>query len=82
MTPFFRYLEKRDPAQRQSRFYALHLTPTLFGEWALVREWGRIGSPGTVRERWFETREQAQAALARLEAKKRKRGYTPIDGHG
>jgi predicted DNA-binding WGR domain protein len=34
-------------------FYAMHLTQTLFGEWALVAEWGRIGSPGTVRERFF-----------------------------
>ncbi len=56
------------------------MTPTLFGEWSLVREWGRIGRPGTVRKLWFDTLEQAQAALVSLEARKRKRGYTLIDG--
>ena len=24
-------------------FYAMHLAPTLFGEWDFVSEWGRIG---------------------------------------
>ena len=37
------YLEKVEPKQRMLRFYALHVAPTLFGDWALVREWGRIG---------------------------------------
>ena len=81
MPTLSRYLEKRRPEQRQARFYALRIAPTLFGSWSLVREWGRIGSPGTVREVWFDTLEEAQAALASLEAQKRKRGYTPIDGN-
>ena len=29
-----------------ARFYAMCLQPTLFGDWALLREWGRIGSTG------------------------------------
>ncbi len=29
-----------------ARFYVLAIEPTLFGETALVREWGRIGSWG------------------------------------
>ncbi|MEM1364057.1 MAG: WGR domain-containing protein, partial [Pseudomonadota bacterium] len=31
------------------RFYALSVQRTLFGEWALVREWGRIGVGGRLR---------------------------------
>ena len=45
------YLERREPARNIQRFYAIIITPTLFGAWAMVREWGRIGQPGTVRER-------------------------------
>jgi predicted DNA-binding WGR domain protein len=41
-------LEKRVPEQNQHRFYLLRLAPTLFGEWSLIREWGRIGQQGTV----------------------------------
>ena len=47
--PFSLHLVRRDPAQRMARFYAMHLAPTLFGGWDLVREWDRIGSPGTLR---------------------------------
>jgi hypothetical protein len=31
-----------------ARFYALAIEPTLFGDMALVREWGRIGSLAAV----------------------------------
>ena len=49
------YLEKRIPTLNQQRFYSIHVIPTLFGLWAVVRAWGRIGQPGKVRELWFET---------------------------
>lgn len=44
------YLEKVDPSRRMMRFYAIWIAPTLFGEWAMIREWGRIGSPGQLRQ--------------------------------
>jgi predicted DNA-binding WGR domain protein len=65
---------RRDPAQRM-RFYTLHLAPTLFGSWDLVREWGRIGSPGTLRITPFKTLEESERALRNIEKQKRKRGY-------
>ncbi len=40
------YLTKTDPARNMARFYSLDIQPTPFGEWALVREWGRIGGAG------------------------------------
>jgi predicted DNA-binding WGR domain protein len=43
------FLTRIDPARNINRFYIVDVTPTLFGDWALVREWGRRGSPGTVR---------------------------------
>lgn len=36
-------LRRIDRARNMARFYALGVEPTLFGEFALVREWGRIG---------------------------------------
>jgi predicted DNA-binding WGR domain protein len=59
------------------RFYRLLLAPTLFGEWSLIREWGRIGQPGTVRTEPFATEEEAQEALARKASEKQRRGYHP-----
>jgi predicted DNA-binding WGR domain protein len=57
------------------RFYAMHLAPTLFGEWAVVTEWGRIGSPGTVRHRVFATEALARTALLQRAHAKLGRGY-------
>lgn len=54
-------LERREPARNRQRFYAILVTRTLFDGWAVVREWGRIGNPGTVRETGFETGEAALA---------------------
>ncbi len=69
------WLERRDPATGMARFYAISVAPTLFGPWALVREWGRIGQPGTVREEWFETAVLAESAGLRLIRRKERRGY-------
>ena len=68
------YLERREPARNIQRFYAITVTRTLFDGWALVREWGRIGQPGTVRETWFET-ESAAVAGAKVRQRKERRGY-------
>ena len=68
-------LVRRDQTQRMARFYTMHSAPTLFGGWDLVREWGRIGSHGTLRIDPFETLEESERALQRIEKQKRKRGY-------
>lgn len=70
-------LTRTDPARNMHRFYALQLTATLFGEWALVAEWGRIGSAGRVQEGVFPALELAEAALAQRQRTKLRRGYRP-----
>ena len=74
------YLERRDPAHNRQRFYAITVTRTLFDGWALVREWGRIGQAGTVREAWFETEGAARAAGEQWRGRKEKRGYRAVVG--
>ncbi|MGB5865318.1 MAG: WGR domain-containing protein [Sulfitobacter sp.] len=69
------YLEKRQPTNNVARFYRMSVMPNLFGEWTLLREWGRIGQGGQVRMDWFSDEGQAVAALITLEAAKRLRGY-------
>jgi predicted DNA-binding WGR domain protein len=61
MTPI--HLERREPARNRRRFYAITVIRTLFDGWTVIREWGRIGHLGTVRETWFETEGEAWAAL-------------------
>lgn len=69
-------LEKINPAEQQKRFYVMNVARTLFGEWCLVREWGRIGTAGGQRMiDYTETKDEAVAALNKLSAKKCRRGY-------
>ena len=68
-------LVRRDPARGMARFYALRVVPDLLGGWTLVREWGRVGSPGRVRVDAFATEDAAVAELERLARRKRGRGY-------
>lgn len=72
------YLEKRDPARKQHRYYSIVVAQTLFGHWAVVREWGRIGQDGTVRETWYDMEADAQQAGAKLAKQKQRRGYRAI----
>lgn len=68
-------LRKVDPVRNMARFYMLTVQPSLFGEWCLVREWGRIGSPGRVISDPFPSPAEAQAALDKIQRAKMQRGY-------
>jgi predicted DNA-binding WGR domain protein len=76
MTPI--HLERREPARNRQRFNAITVTRTLFDGWALVREWGRIGQPGTVREMGFDTEAATIEAGAAVRRRKEKRGYRAV----
>lgn len=64
-----------DPAKQVSRFYVLAVQPDLFGLWCVVREWGRIGSPGRMVVQPFATQAEAEAAATRLRRQKERKGY-------
>jgi predicted DNA-binding WGR domain protein len=66
-------LERREPDHNRLRFYTITVTRTLFDGWALVREWGRIGQPGTVWATWFDT--EAVAIEAGVKIRRRKERY-------
>lgn len=69
------YLTRIDPARNMERFYKLDVQPTLFGEWSLITEWGRIGSPGRVQEHPCPTEIVAFELLAKKLISKKHRGY-------
>ncbi|MFC0372862.1 WGR domain-containing protein [Methylobacterium isbiliense] len=68
-------LERRDPALNMARFYVLSIEPTLFGDAALVRAWGRVGCRGRVRLDLYEDRVKATEALEDWLRRKSRRGY-------
>jgi predicted DNA-binding WGR domain protein len=69
-------LHRVGPDHKIHRFYHIRVEQTLFGGWALIREWGRIeNGSGQTLSVWFETMESAKTAMRKLEAAKRRRGY-------
>jgi predicted DNA-binding WGR domain protein len=68
-------LTHTDPGRNLHRFYVVQLAPTLFGEWTLLREWGRMGSPGTVRLTSFEHQAAAEQAAQHTIKRRLSHGY-------
>ena len=63
-----------DPAEHRFRFYELRLQATLWGGVALVRAWGRLGTPGRWCASEYPDRAAAQAG--------RRAGGAPAPGAG
>jgi predicted DNA-binding WGR domain protein len=71
-------LRRIDPAKNMARFYALEVDRDLFGHHVLVRRWGRIGTAGKIRLDEHKGEGEAIAALQKLQAAKRRKGYQAI----
>ena len=70
-------LYRIDASKHMHRFYRLDVQPDLFGQWCLMREWGRIGTTGRERSIPFPTPTAAHAALDKQRRVKERRGYRP-----
>ena len=56
-------LIREDPENGMRRFYTLLICRDLFDSWNVVREWGRISQPGTVRIDSFDSELLATKAV-------------------
>jgi predicted DNA-binding WGR domain protein len=68
-------LTRIDAPSNARRFYRMEIVPGLFGDWSLIREWGRIGQSGQVRVDWFDTEAEARDVRFALQMQKAMRGY-------
>ena len=68
-------LERSDASRDMARFYVLAIEPTLFGDAALAREWGRIGALGRRRLDLHADMDSAVEALEVWLDRKKRRGY-------
>ena len=75
-------LTRTEDDHNMRRFYALDIAPKLFGEWALITEWGRIGSSGRVQTSTFADELSASAAQTKRIAVKQRRGYQSKGAEG
>ena len=68
-------LIRRDAMRNMHRYYRLDVQPDLFGEWCVIREWGRVGQAGQTRTVPYPTPREAETALERQCRIKERRGY-------
>jgi predicted DNA-binding WGR domain protein len=76
------YGQRIDDSKNMARYYAMSIQPTLFGEVAVVRHWGRIGRAGGEKIEVFETEEEATAHFLEIARRKRAKGYRPFGSCG
>ena len=69
------HLTRIEPDASLHRFYCIEIVPGLFGDWGLMRNWGRVGSSGQLRTDWFGTEAEAKDARFDLHMAKAMRGY-------
>lgn len=68
-------LDRRNSAANMARFYVLSIEESLFGDTALIREWGRIGTTGRRKIELYEKQGAAVEALETWLRRKQRRGY-------
>ena len=68
-------LRREDSGQNMRRFYRISVARSLWGEWGVVRQWGRAGTQGQLRTDWHSELEEATVQRRRIEVAKRRRGY-------
>jgi predicted DNA-binding WGR domain protein len=69
------FLTRTDPTRNIDRFYIVQVMPSLFGDWTVMREWGRRGSPGTMRLSSYEWRNDAETAEQSTIKRRLQHGY-------
>lgn len=76
--PYRLYCQRIDRSRNMARYYALSIQPTLFGEIAVVRCWGRIGKQGGEKSEIFATEHEAAMHFLDIARLKRRKGYQPV----
>ncbi|MBW8787591.1 MULTISPECIES: WGR domain-containing protein [Rhizobium] len=74
---FHLHCRRIDASRNMARYYTLAIEPTLFGETAVLRSWGRIGRRGGERTDVFGTEQEAVAHFLDLARRKHRKGYRP-----
>jgi len=65
--------------ENQHRFYRSRIASGVFGDWAVIWEWGRKSSSGMLRRLWFNSEVEAVVAAEVLRHSKQQRGVGCLD---
>lgn len=64
--------------ENQHRFYRSRIASGVFGDWAVIWEWGRKSSSGMLRRLWFNNEVEAVVAAEGIAAQQTTAGGRPV----
>jgi predicted DNA-binding WGR domain protein len=70
-----------EPEKNRFRFYAMSWQPGLWGDDALIVQWGRIGTEGRDLPSFYKGRSVAQPVIDRAVRRRLQRGYRVLEVH-
>lgn len=76
------YLQRFNASNGLIWFYAIQIQRDLLGRWQVIREWGRSGSPGTLRQKPFDTHAGAEENMTSLLNQLTQEGYQVVMREG
>lgn len=76
------YLQRLNPETEMIWYYSLQIQRDLLGRWQVIREWGRSGSPGTLRQVPFDTHGEAVSSMTDLMDQLVEKGYQVVMREG
>lgn len=76
------YLQRFNYSNGLIWFYAIQIQRDLLGRWQVIREWGRSGSPGTLRQVPFDTHASAEESMASILKQLTNKGYRVVMREG
>lgn len=76
------YLQRLNASNDLIWFYAIQIQRDLLGRWQVIREWGRSGSPGTLRQSPFDTHAGAEESMTSLLRQLTDKGYRVVMREG
>ncbi|MBF0188570.1 MAG: WGR domain-containing protein [Magnetococcales bacterium] len=76
------YLQRNSPQGTGMLYYSIQIQRDLLGRWQVIREWGRLGSPGTLRQTPHDDMDKAVAQLSALKDQLMEKGYRVVMQEG
>ncbi|OSM00315.1 WGR domain-containing protein [Magnetofaba australis] len=76
------YLQRVNPQNGAVWYYSIQVQRDLLGRWHVIKEWGRLGSPGTMRQSPHDSMDAALNALSALRDELVNKGYKVVMQEG
>lgn len=76
------YMQRLNPENNLLWYFSIQIQMDLLGRWQVIREWGRAGSPGTLRHRPYDSLQEAVDAFMDLKQQLVGKGYLVVMQEG